>query len=245
MNYHTWLIVVALLVSSPNVHAQAAADVPFVVDLSIGVDPSINGNVNSGAIGTLQGLATAILPNPYGQVYGTGLGFHVGGGYVLSPLSELRGIFNWQSADADLVRLGDIGPSSLYGQYSDYKSFSLDVGYRRYLLVGSSLRPYAEALAGLAWVDRIDLQLAAPRANVVFNQMDFYDATAALTWNLNVGVLFPIADRLDLNGQFGLRHVGGLAQVDQFVGTGLENINHDTGRLTFPLRVGVRLRFKR
>jgi hypothetical protein len=32
--------------------------------------------------------------------------------------------------------------------------------------------------------------------------------------------------------------------VDQFLGTGLETINNDTARLTFPLVVGVRFRFK-
>jgi hypothetical protein len=32
--------------------------------------------------------------------------------------------------------------------------------------------------------------------------------------------------------------------VDQLVGTGLEDINNDTARLTFPVVVGVRFRFK-
>jgi hypothetical protein len=31
--------------------------------------------------------------------------------------------------------------------------------------------------------------------------------------------------------------------VDQLVGTGLEAINNDSARLTFPIVVGVRIRF--
>ena len=96
----------------------------------------MNGNVNSGAIGRLDGQATAILPSPYGQVYGTGLHFLVGGGYALNDRSELRGTFTFQSADADLVRLGDIGPSSLYAQYSDYQTFGLDAGYQTKIFSG-------------------------------------------------------------------------------------------------------------
>ena len=218
---------------------------PWVIDVGIGIDPSINGNVNSGGIGTLQGQATAILPNPYGDVYGTGIGLHFGGGYILNEQSEVRGMFTYQSADADLVRFGDIGPSSLYGQYSDYKTIGLDVGYRRYFMPSErTMRPYGEMLMGLAFVDRINVQFAAPSANIVFNSTDFYDSTAAFTWNINFGLMFRVSDLVDLNTQLGLRHVGGLSQVDQFVGTGLDDINNDTARLTVPLRIGVRFKFK-
>ena len=222
-----------------------ASESPWVFDVGVGIQPSINGNVNSGVIGTLQGQTTAILPQSYGDVYGTGLEFHFGGGYALSQESELRGIFVYQSVDANLVRLGDIGPSSLYGKYSDYKSLSFDLGYRRYVPVSTpNLRVYGEATVGLGFIDRIDLQLAAPQSNVAFNNTDFYDGTATFTMGINAGVLFRIAEQVDFNAQIGLRRLSGLADVDQFNGTGLEDINNDSARLTFPLVVGVRFRFK-
>jgi hypothetical protein len=218
---------------------------PWVLDLGVGIDGSINGNINSGAIGRLQGQATAILPNSYGDVYGTGIQLRFGGGYVLNEVSELRGVFIYQSADADLVRLGDIGPSTLYGQYSDYKSLSLDFGYRRYVPIARpGLRVYAEGTLGIAVIDRINVLFAAPQSDVVFQSTDFYDGTAAFTWNVGGGVLFRVASMVDLNAQIGLRRVSGLAKVDQFAGTGLEEINNDTARLTFPIVVGVRFRFK-
>ena len=88
----------------------------WAIDLATGLNPSINGNVNSGAIGVYQGQTTAVLPNSYGDVYGTGLELRFGGGYALNNLSEVRAMFIWQSADADLVRMGDFGQSSLYAQ---------------------------------------------------------------------------------------------------------------------------------
>ncbi len=129
----TSVLIAVFLSFASNAQAQAADESRFVLDLGVGIDVSVNGNVNSGAIGRLQGQAAAILPNPYGDVYGTGLHFKFGGGWVLNEVSELRGVFTFQSADANLVRLGDIGSSSLYGQYSDYVSLGLDLGYRRYM----------------------------------------------------------------------------------------------------------------
>lgn len=224
--------------------AQPAEDSGWAIDVGLGIDVSVNGNVNSGAIGRLDGQATAILPNPYGDVYGTGLHFRFGVGYVMNEESELRAALTYQSADADLVRLGDIGPSSLYGQYSDYKTLGLDVGYRRYVpLSNTRFRVYGEATIGLAFIDEINLLLAAPQSNAVFEDTDFYDQTASFTWGLNVGVLFPIASQVDLNAQVGLRRGSGLSEVDQLIGTGLDEINNDSARLTFPIVIGARFRF--
>ena len=244
--YVSLSIVVAALFLTPNAaRAQAAStESHWSIDAGIGLDFALNGNVNSGAIGRLQGLSTAILPQPYGDVYGTGINLRFGGGYALDELSEVRGVFTFQSADANLVRLGDIGPSSLYAQYSDYKSFGLDLGYRRYVpLAVKNLRVYGEAMIGAAFVDSISSQFAAPQANAVFESTDFYDQSAAFTWALNVGGLFKVAEHMDINAQVGFRHVGGLAPIDQLAGTGLESINSDSSRLTFPVVVGVRFRF--
>jgi hypothetical protein len=239
------LLLGVALACAPNARAQSSSESRWTVDVGVGIDPSINGNVNSGAIGTLQGQATAILPQSYGAIYGTGTHLRFGAGFALDDVSELRGTFTWQTADANLVRLGDIGPSSLYAQYSDYKSIGLDLGYRRYAPVTvKNLRVYGEATLGLAAIDRINAQFAAPQSNLVFTSTDFYDGTAAFTWGLNFGALFRVAEQVDVNAQFGLRHVSGLAEVDQFVGTGLDNVNNDTARLTFPIVVGVRFRFK-
>jgi len=50
----------------------------WVIDIGIGINPSINGNVNSGAIGTLQGQTVAIVPHSYGDVFGTGIADNIG-----------------------------------------------------------------------------------------------------------------------------------------------------------------------
>ena len=242
------LALVLLLAPFSTAHAQVTNVSNWTIDVGVGFEPSINGNVNSGAIGTLQGQTAAILPNSFGDVYGAGIEFRFGAGYQWKEDTELRGMFIWQSADANLVRMGDLGPSSLYGQYDDYKSFALDFGVRRYVPIGvqamRGLKAYGEGTLGIGFINEIDVLFAAPRANLVFDQSDFYDQTAAFTRAHTFGLTLPLADRLDVYGQIGLRHVSGLAEVDQLVGTGLDDINNDTGRLTFPVVVGVRLRLK-
>ena len=41
----------------------------------------------------------------------------------------------------------------------------------------------------------------------------------------------------------GFRYVSGLADIDGLQGTGLEDINDDSGRWTLPFMVGLRVKF--
>jgi hypothetical protein len=240
-----FVCIIALALFGGAREARAQTESRFSFDFGVGIDVGVNGNVNSGAIGTLQGQAAAILPNPYGAVYGTGIDLRVGTGYWLNDESELRAMLTFQSADADLVRLGDLGPSSLYGQYSDYQSAALDFGYRRYLPIRKQdFSFYGEATIGIGFIDSINVLLSAPQSNLVFNNTDFYDQTATFTWGISTGALFRLNDRVDLNAQFGVRHLSGLSDVDSLEGTDLEDINNDSGRLTVPIVVGLRVRFK-
>jgi hypothetical protein len=233
-----------LLASVVDARAQAAAESPWVIDVSLGMDFSIAGDVNKGAIGVLQGQAAAVLPQPYGEVYGTGFQLRGGVGYMLDEVTEVRGIISWQRAEADLVRLGDLGPSSLYAEYSDYQTVNLDVALRRYYpFEDTDLRFFGEAAIGAGFIDDIDVEFAAPQSNAVFSATDFYDRTAAFTWSLAAGIVMPVSDRVDVSAQIGLRHVSGLTDVDQFIGTGLEEMNDNSSRLTFPLTVGLRFKF--
>src|SRR6185369_17976946 len=80
------------LFSAAQASAQSVKDpAKWAIDFGAGLSPSINGNVNSGAIGVYQGQTTAILPNSYGDVYGTGIELRFGGGYALNNNTEVRG----------------------------------------------------------------------------------------------------------------------------------------------------------
>src|SRR5262245_16852335 len=77
------------------------------VEVGIGWDNGISGNINSSGVGVLNNQVVVITKNSYEDVYGTGLHLRFGGGYMLNDSTELIGIFTFQSLDADfLVRMG-------------------------------------------------------------------------------------------------------------------------------------------
>jgi hypothetical protein len=237
-------VITLVLGSSSALYAQSSApDRRWSVDFGIGWDNGISGNINSSAIGTLNGQAVVILKNQHEDVYGTGLHLRFGGGYMLDEDREVRVTFTLQSLDADLVRMGDFGASNLYGQYDDYQSFGLDVGLREYIKLHDSIRAYGEGTIGLAFIDETDIELVAPQANFIGTATDFYDRTAAFTLGGNLGVLFEINPRMDAFTQIGLRYVTGMSDVDNLEGTGLDDINNKSGRWAVPLVAGLRVKF--
>lgn len=223
--------------------AQSAEPSPWSVDVGLGLDNSISGNINSSGIGRINNQAVVVLKNSYEDVYGTGLHFRFGGGYMLNEASEVRVTFTFQSLDADLTPMGDIGSSKLYGQYADYQSFGMDVGFRRYADLTPTVRAYGEGTIGLAFIDETDVILVAPSTNLAGNATDFYDKTAAFTMGVNAGVLVKVAEKVGVYGQIGLRYVSGMSAVDGLAGTGLETINDKSSRWTLPFIGGVRVRF--
>jgi len=240
-----FLLTVILLTFASAASAQSDdIDYPWSVEFGIGWDNSISGNINSSGIGRINNQAVVILKNSYEDVYGTGLHLRFGGGYLIDEVSEVRATFTFQSLDADLTPMGDIGSSRLYGQYQDYQSFGLDVGFRRYAYgLDREFRPYVEGTIGLAFVDETDVELVAPSINLAGNATDFYDRTAAFAFGGNVGLLWQLADRVGAFGQIGVRWVSGMSEVDGLAGTGLESINDKSARWTLPFLVGVRARF--
>jgi hypothetical protein len=238
------MIVVLLLGASSIARAQPAApESKFSAEVGIGWDNSISGNINSSAIGRLDNVATVITKNTYDDVYNQGLHLRFGGGYMLKEDVEARATFTFQSSDADLARMGDYGASPLYGQFSDYQSFALDVGLRKYHRLTPALQLYGEGTIGLGFVDKVDVTLVAPAVNLFRDANDFYDQTAAFAWAINGGVLFQGPGRVGVFAQLGVRKVSGMSEVDDLVGTGLEEINDNSGRWTIPFLVGARVRF--
>ena len=241
--FHTLVATTAVCMASVA-YAQAPAPAErWSAEVGIGWDNSISGNINSSAVGTLNNQTVVILKNRYEDVYGTGLHLRFGGGYMLDDSLEVRGIFTFQSLDADLTTMGDIGLSRLYAQYYDYQSLGLDVGLRRYAKVSRAVQGYADGTIGIAFIDRTNIQLVAPTANLALNSTDFYDGTAAFTLGANAGLLWQMSGRFGVFGQLGLRFVTGMSEVDDIVGTGLETINDNSARWTVPMVFGVRARF--
>jgi hypothetical protein len=247
MTHKRAFVLVAALAAlglASSASAQASVmDYRWSFDVGLGWDNGISGNINSGGIGKIDDQAVVILPNPYEKVYGTGFQLRFGGGYLIDEVTEVRAMFTYQSLDADLTTMGDIGTSKLYAQYDPYESFSLDAGLRRYVDVATNTRAYAEGTVGIGFISETDVTLVAPTTNLAQHATDFYDRTAAFSFGGNVGILLQASERVGIYGQIGLRWLSGMSAVDGLAGTGLENINDNSSRWTLPFIIGMRARF--
>jgi hypothetical protein len=230
--------------SIARAQSSSAPERPWNVEFGMGWDNGITGNINSSAIGSINNQVVVITRNSYNDVYGAGLHLRFGGGYLFKPNTEARVTFTFQSLDADyVVPMGDYGASNLYAQYSDYQTFGIDFGLRRYGDISPKLRAYGEGTIGLGFVDKIDATLVAPGANLVGQANDLYDQTTAFTFGVNVGLLVQSNPRMGFFAQMGVRRVSGLSEVDDLVGTGLDTINDKSQRWTLPIIGGIQFRF--
>jgi len=238
------LCVSACLALATTAHAQPSSS-RWNVEGGIGWDVNLSGEFLNEAIGSLSGVPVVIDSTTYGDVFGTGFQWQIGVGYALDDKNEVRGGFTFQNVGSDVVTIGTAGTSDLVATFEDYTVWSLDFGYRRYFneLQQRRIRPFAGISLGIADIPRIDGVFAAPAAGLVGVNTDLYDGTAAFTFGINGGVVAPVSPKLDVTAQIGFRHVSGLSEIDDLVGTGLERLNDESGRWTMPILFGVRYKF--
>ncbi len=60
---------------------------------------------------------------------------------------------------------------------------------------------------------------------------------------MNVGVQVQTTENVGFFGQLGFRRVGGLSEVENLIGTGLDDINDKSARWTLPFVGGIRYQF--
>lgn len=235
----------ALWVSAP-VQAQPAPepDYRWAFEAAVGWDNSISGNIFSSGIGNIGGVAAVIEESSYDDVFGTGVQWRFGAGYMLDARQEVRGALTIQNVGADAVEVGNLGGAQLFATFEDYTSVALDAGYRYHFgPLENRVRPYAGGTLGLAFISEMNADIAAPDLNLALNDTNFYDGTTAFAFGVEGGALIGVHERVDVNVNLGFRYTGGLSDIDPLGGSGLEDINDDTGRWTLPIMVGIRVKF--
>jgi hypothetical protein len=240
------LTMVAALWLAVPAQAQPAQepDYRWAFEAAVGWDNSISGNIFSSGIGEVNGLATVIQERSYDDVFGTGVQWRFGAGYMLDPRQEVRGALTIQNVGADALEVGNLGGAPLFATFDDYTSVAIDAGYRYHFeQMEDRFTPYAGATIGLAFISEMNADIAAPAVNFALNDANFYDGTTAFAFGVEGGVLIKVQERVDLNVNLGFRYTGGLSDIDPLVGSGLEDINDDTARWTLPFMVGVRVKF--
>jgi len=211
-----------------------------------GWENNFSGNMIKGAAGqTTTGLPIALNDTSFDDVYGRMTGFKIGVGYRTTPRSEA--VFNFTIArnSAERLTIGTVGTTPVDVDFEDYNNFGFEVG-QRFFFTRVRFTPFVGYLVGLNRYDDIrgTFVNVAPELTPGLAAQDgkFFEKA----WAFNLGptaVMLVGLGPIELMGEAQLRYMGGLSDVDWLIEEGLRDINKDSERWSFPVQLGIRIRF--
>ena len=249
----TWTEALSLQVSSGT--ATAAADPDdfrhrVTVSVQFGIDNQFSGKLIKEATGTrTNGAPINLGETTFDEVYGRIGMFKIGAGYRTSPRSE--GVFNfvWSQSDASeaAILVGTVGTSQvpLDVAFTEYKYWGFEGGQRFYF-ARTRFTPYLGYLVGINRFSEISGTFAGvppvDAPELANTDGSIYDKSWAISLGPTGGVLIGVGP-FEVMGEVQLRYIGGLSDVDWLVEEGLQDVNDESSRWSFPLVVGARIRF--
>lgn len=238
------LVLTTIFVAALGTLPAAAQEPRFSAAFNIGGDISVGGTVHGAGSGVLSGLPASVDERSYGDIYGSPFTWSLDFGFAATPRDEVRVRLIRSSADTEEQQVGVVDGLGLFAQYDDYSTFGMDFGYRRYFaLPDSPLRPYAGASFGFLNVNEIDATFTVPLAAVLLPQVPMYQDSTVATISFGGGALFPLTPRFAIQAGVEFRWHGALEPIDGLAGSGLEDINDDSSRWSFPITAGAVVRF--
>lgn len=234
----------------------------FSLTLFGGNDTPVSGDVHDGAVAVVPDLGPLnpalagidaelrIGTRSHDRIYDSALGYGLEFGYGFSDRAELFGQARYTRAGEGTVQVGGAYVPALdtelpvFGTFSDYKSLSLEVGYRYYFMDPESARPFVAARIGATQVDDIDATFVIPDAGIAIVDAPFTEKKWAGSAGVDIGVLIPVGERFSFTAQAGVRYTADLEGDDSAIGgLGLGSINDTGSRVSVPLSVGMRFDF--
>ena len=219
----------------------------LTVSVLWGWDNQFSGNMIQAATGqTTSGVPITMNETTYDDVYGRMGLLKIGVGYRTTPRTE--GVINFvlSRSSAETVNVGTIGANTpLYVNFEDYNYWGIEGGQRFYF-ARVRFTPYVGYLVGLNRYGDIRGTFVDVPANLTpglaAQDGKFFEKSWAFSVGPTGGVLVGIGP-VELMVEAQLRYMGGLSDVDWLVEEGLRDINSESSRWSYPLQLGVRIRF--
>ena len=241
-------VLLGLFISSWSVPvAWAQAERPLeqgrsMVWGSLGWQGDLGGSVNSSGIGTVLGTRAELNTNTWGERYDPALIFRLGGAYNLTDDAQLFGAFSWEQAEADPTDAGLIGGQPLELGFSDYQAWGIDAGYRHFLPMRGSAKPFLSAALGFQHVNDITVDLSAP-TGFIASDVPFYDDSWVVQWRIGAGLLWDITERFGWTASVDVKYSGVLSDQAGIGTVGFERVNDVGNRWTLPIMAGLYVKF--
>lgn len=252
-------VAAALAIAVPAQAKTAAGS----VSLSIhgGGDMAVGGTMHDGAnapIADLGALNPALTGVPatlqierrsQDDVYDTA--WTLGGemAYGLSDSSEVLLSARYVQAKGNRINVGGAAAGApvnatlpVFGDFGDYKSFSLELGYRQYFGSGDGITPFVTLRGGATRISAISADFTVPDAGITLSGVPFSNGSWAFSGGADLGLSIPLGERVSLVPEVGIQYTGGAKGNDTALGgLGLGAINNKGERWSVPMR--LRLRF--
>jgi hypothetical protein len=254
----TWTEALSLQVTAaPPSTPPAAAPVAdsfrhrTTISVQFGVDNQFSGNMIKASTGTTTGgQPINLTETTFDSVYGRIGMLKIGTGYRTSPRTEAVFNFVWSDSDADesATRIGTAGTAGeipLDVNFTSYKYWGIEGGNRWYF-ARTRFTPYLGYLVGInRHQDIRGTFVGVPTSatpGLAAQDGKFFEKSWALSVGPTGGVLIGVGP-IEVMGEFQLRYLGKLSDVDWLVEEGLKNINDESSRWSIPFVLGARLRF--
>jgi len=213
-----------------------------------GWDNQFTGDMIHNADGqTTTGVPINIRDTSYDDVYGRMAIFKIGVGYRLTPRTEAVLNFVWSESAAEQVVIGTAGAAAvpLTVNFEDYSYWGFEGGHRAFF-ARTRFTPYVGYLVGINRHGDIRGTFEGVPLNVTpglaAQDGKFFEKSWALSLGPTGGFLVGIGP-VEFMIESQLRWMGGLSDVDWLVEEGLRDINEESSRWSYPIQLGVRIRF--
>lgn len=252
-------IISGLLISSPAMAQMTAGT--WSVSISGGGSLAVGGTMHGGAnapVADLGALNPALAGIPatlqiqersQNDVYDTG--YELGGeiGYAVSDSGVALLAVRYLRASGNRINVGAAAAGApvnaslpVFGDFGDYKSLSVELGYRQYLGNGSGLTPFVSAQAGATRISAISANFTVPDANIALNNVPFSGSGWVFSGGAAVGLSLPLGDTVRLEPEVGLRYASGAGGIDTALGgLGLGSINDQGARWSVPVSLRLKI----
>ncbi len=194
---------------------------------------------HKGPDGTFAGLPVDLQSRDYDDIYDTPTRLFLQANYRASDALSYYGRLNQTEASGSTINIGTIATLPLFGTFSDYETWGVDLGAKYTFGGDSKFRPFVAADIGIKVVDSITIGLRPGAATAAAAATPFlFDGSTEFVSGFSAGFDYVVSERLSFGIEAGLRYESSLrGNDDAFVGSGLQPVNDTGKRWVYPVLV--------
>ncbi len=246
--------------------AWAGAPEPGILrgTISAGTEIFATGNLHGGTVTTVPSLATlnsglpavpatlTIRSRKYSDVYDAPIQLSAELSYGMSENIEVFGSVYYSKTEGKRLQVGTADVAALttvypvFGKFGDLTNLGLEAG-GRYFFGNGRFIPFLGGSVGIVNQDGIKATFTipgAPAGGITLSNVPFFKATTSATLGLEAGLAANLTEQFSGRVSVGVKHITAFRGDDTgLAGLGLQTINNDSQRTTFPIKASLAASF--